>query len=798
LQFRLYQIKHYFLVEFKYIQEVEQDEKSISFDQDRFITVLKKLLPWIIILLLAISLISYLVVRYTKPLYESSSVLKLNIKRDASILGLQEYDEEQTFNSLSSEMELLKSSLFFNKIIDAVKLNVSIYTIGKILLDERYSNPPFKVNYLIKNEFAQNIPFRVDILNTRNFNLSYTVRGNNFESSYAFGQQIHTEHFDFIIELTDFYRHGEQDNEFYFYIYSRKYLLDYINENITVQPLNLNANTIQISFKGYNKQKARDFVNAIDTIYLKYTQEEKNKANSQKIAFLDQQLETTEQRLSDFENYFENFIISNKSVDLTNNLSKTIDYLNSLDSQQYDVKIRLLRLDELAKDLVSGRQINLGISDFKILPVNVLEEINKLNDIIEKRESVLISHNENTQVYRKWSDEINSIYNRIRNFLEEYSAELNSRLNQIDLQKAKLEKKFVELPSKNTEYTKSQRYYTLYEEFYLSLMQKKAEFQLAIAGTVTDFKILSPANLPTEPLKPQKYMIYGIGVVIWFLITFFLIGIGYLSFNKITGNQELERLTEIPILGTVPYYYSEKLNVSKIVINTDSKSAISEALRSIRTNMQFVLPDNEGTITSVSSTISGEGKTFIGLNLATVFALSGKRILVMDMDLRKPKLHRAFDHIKNEKGISTILIGKDKIDECIVPSDVENLDLLPSGPVPPNPSELIMSERSDNMFKELKNRYDMIFMDTPPVGIVTDGLLVMKKADIKVFIMRAEYSKRQFVDFLEKINNLHKFDHLYIILNAVKRSKGLNYGYGYGSGYYRDKHRPWFSRILNS
>jgi capsular exopolysaccharide synthesis family protein len=785
------------LEEFKYIQEIEQDEKGSSFDQDRFTTVIKRLLPWIIILLLVTFFISYLVIRYTKPLYESNSVLKLNIKRDASILGLQEYDEEQAFNNLSSEMELLKSSLFFNKILDNVKLDVSIYTIGKILLDERYTNPPFTVNYLIKNENILDIPFRVDIIDTENFSLSYNIGNENYESLHVFGQQIHTEHFDFLIELTDYYHHGEQENEFYFYLNSRKHLLEYINENITVQPLNLNASTIQISFKGYNRHKARDLVNAIDTIYLKYSQEEKNKANSQKITFLNEQLETTETRLSDFENYFESFIINNKSIDLKNNLSQTIGYLNALDSQEYDIRIRLLRLNELSDDLVSGSQINLGISDLRILPSSILDEISELNEIIEKRESVLISHNENTQVYRKWTDEINSIYIRIRSFITEYRNELADQLDQIDEQRAVLEKKFIELPSKNTEYTKSQRYYALYEEFYLSLMQKKAEFQLAIAGTVTDFKILSPAYLPTDPLKPQKYMIYGIGIVIWILATFFIIGITYLSFNKITGIQELERLTGIPILGTVPFYYHEKLNVSKIIVNTNSKSAISEALRSIRTNMQFVLPENDGIITSISSTVSGEGKTFIGINLASVFALSGKRVLVMDMDLRKPKFQRAFNNVNNKKGISTILIGKNTIEECIVSSDVENLDLLPSGPVPPNPSELIMSERSNDMFNELKNKYDLIFMDTPPVGIVTDGVLVMKKADIRIYIIRTAYSKRQFVDFLEKINSLHKFDHLYIILNAIKRTKGVHYGYGYGSGYYKEKHRPWFKRILN-
>ncbi len=784
--------------DYKFIQEIEQDDKGISFDQDRLIVVLKRSLPWILLLLLTAIVISFLSIRYTKPLYESSSVLKLNIKRDASILGLQEYDEEQQFNSLSSEMELLKSKLFFNKIIDALNLDVSIYTIGKILLDERYNNPPFKIKKRIKDGRVYNIPFRVDVLSTDEFNLSYEIGGLNYESTYNFGEEIETEFFNFQIQLTEFYQHGIQDSEFYFYVYSRQYLLDFIGENMSVEPLNLNANTIQISFKGYNRHKARDLVNAIDTIYLNYTQAEKNKANSQRIEFLNQQLESTEQRLSDFEDYFESFIISNKSIDLNSNLSETIISLNSLDSQEYLLRKKLIRIKELEEEIVNGSQINLVISDYKILPRNMIDEITGLNELIEKRESILISHNENTLVYRKWSEEINAVYTRVESLIVEFNKELSQQLDLIKEQRNKLENKFVGMPSKNTEYSKSQRYYALYEGFYLSLMQKKAEFQLAIAGTVTDFKVLSGASFPSEPLKPQKYMIYGIGLVGWIVVSFFIIGIGYLSFNKITGIQELERLTEIPVLGTVPFYFAEKLKTSKIIIQEESKSAISEAFRSIRTNMKFVLPEEGCILSSISSTVSGEGKTFVGLNLAAAFALSGKRILLMDMDLRKPKFNKIFTDIPKEKGISTILIGKDSVDDCLIPSGIKNLDLLASGPIPPNPSELIMSERSDSVFSDLKSRYDIIFMDTPPVGIVTDGLLVMKKADIRIYVIRPEYSRRQFVNFLEKINELHEFKHLYIIANGLKRSKGIHYGYGYGSGYYRDSPKPWFSRLLNS
>jgi len=783
------------LEDIKYIKEIEEEERSISFDPDKLNVIFKKFLPWILLTFLTLSIGSYLIVRYTKPLFEAESILKLDIKRDASILGLNYDEEEQSFNSLSSEIELLKSRLFFNKIIDAAKLDVSIYTIGNFLVDERYYNPPFNIEYIINNKVIYDKPFRVDVIDEINYHLSYNIAGIEYYKECRFGEEIATDHYILKIDLTEHYDPGPRDDEFFFILNSRQSLLNYIEENITVQPLNLNANTIQISFIGYNRFKIRDMVNAIDTLYLKYTREEKTLANSQKILFIDQQLASTEQKLTDFEDYFEKFIIDNQSVDLQNNLAETIVILSQLDSQRFRVLSKISHLKTFQNNIDSLNQINLSFADYQILPQSVIEEITEFNNLLEKRESILISYNKNTQAYRKWSAEINSLYSRIKSFIEGFLVDSEDQLKKINARKVTLEKSFIELPSKNTDYSKSQRYYALYDEFYLTLMQKKAEFQLAMAGTITDFKILSAASLPEVPLKPQPWLIYGFALVIWVLVSFFMLGIGYLSFNKIIGLHHLERFTGIPVLGTIPFYSDEKMSTSKLLIDSNSNSAISEALRSIRTNMQFVLPTDSGTIASISSTVSGEGKTFTGLNISAVFALSGKNVLLMDMDLRKPRLDKIFKNVSREKGISTILIGKDNLEDCIVRSDLENLDILGSGPVPPNPSELIMGKESDEMFSKLRGKYDLIVMDTPPIGIVTDGVLVMKKADIQIYIVRAEYSKTQFIPFIEKLNTIHEFPHLYFILNSIKSTRGVHFGYGYGSGYYRDKPKSWLQRF---
>jgi tyrosine-protein kinase Etk/Wzc len=778
------------------IQEFEQEDRIISFDPGKFRTVLRRFMPWILLLLLIAMAIAFLVIRYTKPLYESRSVLKLDIKSEASILGLNQIDEEKSYNNLLSEIELLKSRLFYDKIIDAVHLDVNVFTIGKILDDERYRNAPFEVSYHIDHPEIYDLRFRVGILNDREFNLSYSFQGNNFNSNQVFGEPVVTDHFEFVLVKTPYFDPHARDSEFFFMINSRSSLLDYIEKNFNVEPLKMNTNTIEISFKDYNRQKARDMVNAIDTIYLTHTKEEKTKANSQKIDFLNLQLENTEDRLSDFEEYFEGFIIDNKTTDLKNKLDETIKAMNMIDSNRYQLQVRLTRLGELRLDLDSGMQVNLGANDFYILPGEVIDQFNELNEFLNRRETILLSYNDNTQAYRLRTGEIEVLYQKIREYLDEYIRTTRAQIIRYNQQKANLERNFVELPSKNTEYSKSQRYYSLYEEFYLSLMQKKAEFQLAMAGTVTDFKILSPATYPLDPLKPKKYLVYGIGASLWLVISFFLIGIGYLSFNKIVGVPDVEKMTQIPVLGMIPHYSEGKVGPASLVVDSKVKTAIAEAFRTLRTNMQFILPKESGIAISVSSTVSGEGKTFIGLNLSAIFAMSGKRVLLVDMDLRKPKLHKIFEPASEDCGISTLLIQQKDLEDCIVHSDINNLDVLLAGPVPPNPSELLMSSEMDHLLRRFRKKYDLVILDTPPIGIVTDGVLVMKKTDIQMFILRAEYSKNQFIEFIEKTNVIHQFPHLYLILNGLKSARGLHYGYGYGSGYYTEKSRTFLNRIL--
>ena len=715
-------------------------------------------------------------------MYESSSEIKLDQEDRSNVLGLPQFEQNNNLGLLSSEMELIQSRLFFSKVIESVNLNPQYFTYGNILVDEKFLNPPFTVDYKVLNINIYDHPIDLTIKNKKEFELSYKLGNKTYSVAGNFQDSVKTEHLQCIVHLNKSYDESS-GSEFYFRINSKEELINYIENNLTVEPLNLQANTFKISFKDHNFNKAHALVSAIDTLYYNYSLQEKTRANRSKIEYLNDQLRETEKKLDDFEDYFEEFTIDNQTVNLDEDVKRVIEAINSLDSQKININNRIEEISLLQRKLSSVPYENLTPKSDVFPPYlnKSIEEFNLLNNDLQK---LGLSYKENTYTYQARQKEVELLKGDILTDINEIKAELYEKLRDLASEKNKLRNQLVKLPSKSTEYNKSKRYYELYEEMYLTLMQSKNEFEIAIAGSVTKIKILSPASLPKNPIYPIPVIAYASAGLISIVLSFLFIGINYLLHNKLQSLKEIEHLTKAIILGSIPKHKLNK-TFAQVVVNNHPKSAVSEALRSIRTNIEFMVPDQESKVLSVTSTIGSEGKTFVSTNLGALMAMAGKKTIVVDLDLRKPKIHLAFEHEDNTNGVSSILINKAKVDKCIVNSNVQNLDFINAGPIPPNPSELILRKEFDSLIEHLKEKYDVVILDTPPVGLVTDGLLAMQKADLPIYILRADFSKRSFVQNINRILNTNKFNNLSVILNAITTSEtGYGYGYGKKSHYY--------------
>jgi len=768
------------------------DEFS-NVDVDKFIEIVKKSLKWVVLIIGICVFTAYLFVRYTPETYESTSTLQLAVKSEASVFGFKSFEED--IYNISKEIEFLKSNLFLSKVANELDLNISYFAIGDILNNERYKNNEFEISYKILNDLIYDRRFELEIINENKFRLKYIdLSGRQAENIYSFGDSVKTDHFEFFITLTENFDPSTNNVYYFFTIKSHNALVNYLSKNITVQPLDFKANTITLSFRDNNRAKARDMVEALDTLYLYYSKQEKNKETEQKISFLNQQLKATEEKLNEIETYFEDFTIEHKTTNFDENLSRTIVLLENLDSQKFHIQRKIQTLNSVYEKILEKKNFIINQAELSLLPANILAEIKNYDESVSRKKQLENSYKPNTYVIQKTNKELDFIVEKLMLYIDEYKESLISQLASLNKKRQELEQDFVSMPSKKTEFSKTERYYNLYEEFYLSLIKNKAAFELAQAGTTTDYKILSPASNPSTPISPNTPLYFGIGSIAGIILSFFFIGTRYLLHNKVSSQKELEHLTRLPILGSIPYYKIDKSDPSRLIIDKYPKSELSEAFRSLRTNMEFINGHGENPIICVTSSTSGEGKTFISVNLGGIISLLNSKVVIIDLDMRKPRLQKVFYDNISSVGVSTILIGKTETSEAILKTNLENLDYVPSGPIPPNPAELIAGKYFDKMLNDLKKKYDVIIIDTPPVGLVTDGIAAMKKANIPLFVVRADFSKKVFVRSINKLTHLHHFNNPSLVLNSVKKSG--SYGYGKNSyGYYEEMNETGIFKI---
>lgn len=360
------------------------------------------------------------------------------------------------------------------------------------------------------------------------------------------------------------------------------------------------------------------------------------------------------------------------------------------------------------------------------------------------------------------------------------------------------------LPGKSIQMMNIQRQQKIFEELYSLLLSKKVETSIASASTISNSQIIEPAISGNYPISPDVKKIYTFYFIIGLMIPIGIIAMKELLQDKVIGRPDIEKQTSTPIMGEVGHSSEAK----SLVVTTNSRRFISEQFRIIRTNLQYMIGKNENPVIMVTSSFSGEGKSFISTNIAAVMGLTGKKTVIMEFDIRKPKILAGLD-LKRKLGISNYIIGKATIDDVIVKVEgAENLYVIPCGPIPPNPSELLLEERLGQLMKEVRERFEVVIMDTAPVGLVSDAITLGKFADITLFIVRQKYTFKKQLAFIEELYVTRKVPGLCLVLNDVKNEGGYyggyygsygyagSYAYGIGSGYFENEETRGRGRIF--
>ncbi len=780
-----------------------------KFDLAIFIQILRKNY-WVALVLLLISFIGAQVyLRYSQPIYSTQSIIQLNESNKTTLL--LNIEDVNKSNDISKVIELLRSKEFLKRAFSRLPLEVSYYNEGTFLSTELYKHSPYQIDWKIQSGQLYDRLVYIEFADVSSATITLEEGKDQLELPLTINEWMAVAGDSIRCTLLDAetvinQNNNYKNNRYYFVINNPTKIVETHLNNLQIFLLSNSAQTIQIAYSGFNSEKAANIVNTIAQEYLKYDVEIKKESAENILAFIEERLKVVYHNLGETERELVAFKKDNKI-----NFDKQQGYgspfplfttkMAELEDELINIEFELATLNQINNKVENDNNLNvyeliatLAGTKSEAIVVNVL---NNLQELMNRKEQLLNDVTRDNLKIKIIEKQIEGQKQLLKDFV-------SSTIMRLESKKADYEAKIKEYNDKvfNTknydelEYSKLERLYTINEGFYHKLIEKKAEYLISQAGYVSQNTILEKGITPTAPIAPISKKIYPISLFLGLFIGVGYILVRYLLYDEITSISMIQSYTKAPILGTVPIYKKE-IPVSQLLVNKQPNSVFSEAFRTIRSNLQFISQGAETKIITLSSTISGEGKTFVAINLAGILAISGKKVILLDLDLRKPRIHLGFN-TSNNKGISTLLIGKHKLDECIEKTDMPNFDYITAGPIPPNPSELSSGKQMESLLVELEDRYDIIIIDTPPVGIVTDALVNLQKANYPIYVMKANVSKRHFI---ENINSLIKFknmDNLSVILNGVELNAGGygNYGYGYGYGYYTEDQETTVGRKL--
>ena len=769
--------------------------------------IVKKSL-WIVLSLFIICFSSaFIYLRYSQTIYQASSVIQINDGQQASQI-LQINKIEVSSNKIAEAIEQMRSRIFLKKVVENSEFQISYFNEGTFKNNELYKSSPYFVKFYLKDNMIYGSKIYIKFNSLTNGKITFFANGKNNSIPFNTNTVLNSPYFDLSITLNNDLQKKQlqglilSDNKSYFLFKKIDDVTAELQSKLEIKLLNEAAKTILITVKDINAQKAQDLVNLVSVEYLKYDVERKSESSKSIINFIDEQLKLVYDALKVSENNLQTFRKDKNYSEKNEVFTADLMRLTNIEDQMLKIELE----EKLLAEVQTNINKNKSIDTYQLISLiagtedesAIREYTNKIQQLLVEKENLLYIATPSSENIKQ----INfNIENQKRLLIETINAirlKYKSKYSNLMQKSSEFKSKTIREPDEDMEHARLMRLFSISEKYYTMLLERKTEFSISKAGFVSQNVILEQALNLGAKVSPSTKNALIISFLSALVISLLIIFIRYLFHNNITSLSDIIKLLHSPVsvLGIIPNYESE-IPVSQLVIDKNSKSQISEAFRIVRSNLNFINNDTGPKIIAVTSSISGEGKTFVCLNIAGILAYSGKKVILLDLDMRKPKIHKGFG-VSNEVGMSTILTNMTSINECINKSHFPNLDYITAGPIPPNPSELIISEKLNLLIVELKKTYDFIVFDNPPIGLVTDGITTIQKADFPIYVFRADYSKKVFVKILDKLIAEGNIKNIGIILNGVdvNRSSYDNYKYGYGygnqygNGYYEDDKEP--------
>lgn len=768
-------------------QYFDESEETINIRQ-----ILEQYLyywKWFVFGVIISLIVAFLYVKYTQKQYQVSAKILLNEKESATgeLAGLMDQAMLGGGSGGSAEVgdqiDVLKSKRLITKVVEENNLNIQYFSKGRVAeVELTQEKSPIKIIFLNEadktNEDLE-AKFIVQIKSTTKFIL--TNKTTSTEKEYSFGQKINDKIGSFVISPNKNLAKSI-DNEYLIVLNSIDKTVDNYQKKLAIDPNSeKSSKIINFSLVGPVPEISKKVINDLIINYNKDIVGDNHKLTEATSKFIDDRLQIVTNDLRGVDKNLERYKVQNNITDVTSEANIFLESAADNEKKLLESSTQLQLVDYMNSALNSSKTdllpSNIGLED-----KSISAEISSYNELVLAKEDMLKSVTKDHPNAIKLQEQINDLKRNLKNSLRLYRNNTQTMLNSVQSKQNQIASRIQKVPSQERGFRDISRQQQIVEALYLFLLQKREENEIKAAATPENIKVIDYAYSSKVPVSPKKSIILLGALILGLVIPFICIYIYKLLNNNVNSKEDVEDAVGAPIAGQVP-----KSDIS--IIEQNDNSSVAEAFRILRTNMNFLLKNStDPQSIYITSTTSGEGKTFISTNLAQILTMSGKSVLLIGADIRSPKVLDYLgitDQYRHKYGVTEYLISNDiNISDIIIknPADYK-FDVIYSGQVAPNPSELLMNGRFDDIVKYGKANYDYVLIDTAPVSLVTDTLLISDSADITMYVVRANYLDKRMLAIPKELYQDNRLKNMAMVVNDVDFTKGYGYGYGYGENH---------------
>jgi len=758
-------------------------EKEEDFNLKLFLLKYLRYWYWFVIALAVAFGAAFFYLQYTVPIYKVTASLLIKDEKKGMTGGNEMLKELDLFNGskiVENEMEVLKSRALMEKVVDDLNLTVSYFTEGSLRDTELFNQSPITVNYTQLQTPAYTNPLYVRTLDAQHYEL--LDQDNKRLGIYLYTQPVNSDYGRFRVFLAKTkaalgqlikVRFSKRDN-----------LIEANLKQLQVELINQKSTVLQMNMETPVPEKGRAILAKLLDAYTYSALEDKNLEASNTLRFIEDRLKLITGELVIVEKDVESYKTSQGITDLSTEANLFLEKVKENDTKLNEVDIQLRVLEGVERYLQSGQG--------PVAPATLMVTDPILTSFIEKLSELELQKEKIARTVQPGNPFLETLNTQIANTKQAVRESVSNQKNGLIITQTSLkglnnrfESSISRIPRKEREFVTIQRQQNIKENLYLLLLQKREETALSYASTVTDSRIVDRPYSTPKPIKPNTNLIYLIALLVGVVVPVGVLNIRELLNDRVQSRKEIETETGLATFGEVSLKPKE---MKETVLDPSHRSFITEQFRILRTNLQYINTGQElspkGTVMLFTSSTSGEGKSFITLNLAVSIAALGKKVAVLELDLRKPKLTKYLG-LTRDKGLSNYLAGAMDYVDITQGTDIENLYLVSSGPIPPNPAELLSNGKIETLLAGYRDIFDFVLIDTPPIGLVTDALVLSPYVDACFYIVRHEVTVKRDLAILRDLKKFNKFKSLNVIFNGVnyRNSQEYRYGYGYGNKY---------------